>query len=688
METNYENWADEPIEKAGDDRLGRGDYATHVARTIRRQSTSDSSAVFGMVGPWGSGKTSLLNLVCSDLEKGDSAWQIARFTPWATGDTTSLVQEFYASLRQKLPDDDIKGKLLALAQIAAPVTALLPFVGSSAKGVTEAVLARLTAEKPWDETFREVSAAIAEQPWKVLVVVDDIDRLQPDELLTLLKVVRLLGRFPGVQYLLAYDRATIENGLHATGAQSSTDAAPGRYMEKIVQYPFTVPPFAREDRSELLERELSHLMTERGSFTDRDSRLRQAFQILQSGLETPRALGRFVTSLGQMFDIHDPGEVSDVDTILLTYLRLRSPEMYEAVFARRFELTVDRTRVHNDELLEALLSAGGEPGSSEITSILSLLFPKALAGRGRPFWASPYNGVASLTYIERYYQMGIPPNDVADAKVLGLLRSACEGEASELIALLEGKERATPKVAVEKVSALIERLTIPSEGARLYLIEALAQGYGKLEDDPQVLGPRSRMSFVLASVMASLGPATDSESVSRAFRTLPTLDARIYVLRDVYSEFERDPQRQIPGWVHGQIDELRTETENVIVRRLLNFDPASTENGIVMLTSFLSWSGGCEGIRKRLAELEDSKQLDLLQLAALLVPTMTRLGPDSYTKLGDDISMESILSLAPWAERSVLEGPASDVDVRDLTWGNRQAYVVGRVTDPDEVPKR
>ena len=67
----------------------------------------------------------------------------------------------------------------------------------------------LSLEKSWKQCFDELSKELQKLGISILVVVDDIDRLQADELLDLLKVVRLLGRFPGVDYLLAYDEQSL-----------------------------------------------------------------------------------------------------------------------------------------------------------------------------------------------------------------------------------------------------------------------------------------------------------------------------------------------------------------------------------------------------------------------------------------------------------------------------------------------
>jgi pantothenate kinase-related protein Tda10 len=53
---------DEPIEKASDDALGRSDLAEGIAKLIRGFSAAEG-VVIGILGPWGSGKTSLINLM-------------------------------------------------------------------------------------------------------------------------------------------------------------------------------------------------------------------------------------------------------------------------------------------------------------------------------------------------------------------------------------------------------------------------------------------------------------------------------------------------------------------------------------------------------------------------------------------------------------------------------------------------
>ena len=82
------------------------------------------------------------------------------------------------------------------------------------------------------QCFDELSKELQKLGISILVVVDDIDRLQADELLDLLKVVRLLGRFPGVDYLLAYDEQSLIEILRSPDGSGLSQARARSFMEK------------------------------------------------------------------------------------------------------------------------------------------------------------------------------------------------------------------------------------------------------------------------------------------------------------------------------------------------------------------------------------------------------------------------------------------------------------------------
>jgi predicted KAP-like P-loop ATPase len=90
-------FADTDIKSASEDRLSRAPFAKRVADLIKGIPQGADSTVIGVIGPWGGGKTSILNLIRAELSQ-DKAMGLAQFTPWAVGDSNALMVEFFATL--------------------------------------------------------------------------------------------------------------------------------------------------------------------------------------------------------------------------------------------------------------------------------------------------------------------------------------------------------------------------------------------------------------------------------------------------------------------------------------------------------------------------------------------------------------------------------------------------------------
>ena len=88
---------DLPITKFEDDTLNRGSFAQSLAKVLLQYSHSSSFSI-GLYGEWGSGKTSLLNMVLGIVEKSDKNIVILRFNPWLCSDSKQLTNQFFKQM--------------------------------------------------------------------------------------------------------------------------------------------------------------------------------------------------------------------------------------------------------------------------------------------------------------------------------------------------------------------------------------------------------------------------------------------------------------------------------------------------------------------------------------------------------------------------------------------------------------
>lgn len=453
-------WRDDPITTTEQDRFRRTPVAQRAATLIAENHCPDSSVVYGLEGPWGSGKSSVIALITEDLRGRNENWQVVAFTPWATSGTDELFSEFFAALSTVSPKAgkaDIQKLIRSYADIARPLASLIPFVGAAAGELTEIVATRL--EKPWSQAFDETASAIREMGTPVLVVVDDIDRLQAGELLDLLKVVRLLGRFPGVDFLLAYDERTLVDSLqaHSSGGGSRTRAR--LFMEKIIQYPLNIPPLLTSQVIRVLDDRLTELLGFEGVQVSPDiQRLSRLLQdTMPRQLTTPRAIERFLAQVSEQFLGQDRAEVNDVDLIVATFLRVQFPDVFARIQMHKADLTRAArpfvTSSRPDESVDwgtLVKDLDSEEDRLDAMDVLRALFPAVRGGNHTP--AQP-GRFAHRDYFDRYLAQGIPENDIPDAMVSEALEAFADGSQHQLGEIILGDDRDRARLAVSKIRA-------------------------------------------------------------------------------------------------------------------------------------------------------------------------------------------------------------------------------------------
>lgn len=456
-------WRDDPITELGQDRLNRATFAENAARLISENHSAESSVVYGLEGPWGGGKTSVIALITTSLASPpDSPWRVVPFTPWATTGTEGLLAEFFAALSTAAPQaaggKRLRDRITAYADIARPIAAVIPIVGGGIVEASRTVEEQL--RKPWNVAFAEVAAELRRVGTPILVVVDDIDRLQPVELLDLLRVVRLLGRFPGVDFLLAYDEQTLVETLQnpARGRVSTVRAR--AFMEKIVQYPLSMPPLLTGKIVKMLDTGLAEIVSVKRveSSFDKHRFGPVILTTMPSQLTTPRAIERFLAQVREQFRIHDLDEVNDVDLILATFLRVQFPDLFAQLQRWKPELTRgsmgrltfglrDVPTPNWDKLLRTVAN---KHDRKDAHVVLQALFPAvsertpARAGAGR--FAHP-------DYFDRYLAQTIPEGDIPDYVIARALAEAATGDSSGLRALITAEDDEQVTLALNKINA-------------------------------------------------------------------------------------------------------------------------------------------------------------------------------------------------------------------------------------------
>ena len=192
-----------------------------------------------MYGPWGDGKTSTLRLIEEALRAYPTVVQI-NFNPWHFSTQEALVRGFFATLGEalghKLSNQKEKigdllnkyGGLLSLASVnIAGVVSVSPGAAATSMG-------KALSTVGLDQLKGRLEGALRDARVRVVVMIDDIDRLDRDEIHAVFKLVKLSADFDYTSYVLAFDDVIVSDALGARYG-AGNPAAGRSFLEKIVQ---------------------------------------------------------------------------------------------------------------------------------------------------------------------------------------------------------------------------------------------------------------------------------------------------------------------------------------------------------------------------------------------------------------------------------------------------------------------
>lgn len=479
------NFSDNPIRRGDQDRLRRREGARSVAEDIREVDASEGYVV-GVVGPWGSGKTSILNMIREGLTS-EPPLPIIEFNPWIFSGTDELVESFFrelsAQMRLKEPRiAAIAETVDAYGDLLSPASAL-PVVGAwvdRVRGSAKALRAYQERRKGSIAERRDkLAKELAQLPRPIVVLVDDIDRLESSEIRDVFKLVRLTASFPNVVYLVAFDRARVEDALTQSGFDGRA------YLEKIVQLGVDVPVIASSSMLRVLGESLEDALDGLNAADrfDADIWPDVLMEIIRPLITNLRDVSRYsaavrakARTLGSQIEL--------VDVLGLEAIRVFRPDLFSAIVAGREGLTATSTGFgarYDDPSLKAQVDALVAAGSSEpqlVNATISRLFPAARRHIGNNHYGSDWlptwlrarrvahPDVLAL-YLEHSTNDGLQAFDAAERafEVLddqvaldALLRSFDVSRLQDIIASLEAFETEYPAAAVVPASRVLLNL--------------------------------------------------------------------------------------------------------------------------------------------------------------------------------------------------------------------------------------
>lgn len=259
------------------DTLDRKRFATQISKNILNYfETQNQSLVIGIHGAWGNGKSTLLNFIkkeieaseifrngitaiSSDTSKSSSRKKVESrklfildFNPWMFSGKEQLHRFFLNDFANKIGSRShkIRTKVRKFSNYLGVAESFLPSGGAVSKSIAD------SSELSIPELKNEINELLVKEDIHVLVMMDDIDRLIPSEIIEVFQLVKLNANFSNTLFLVSFDKGTVNKAIkrefHFDGE---------KYLEKIIQVDYGLPQVHSDDIEALFFNMLQKVLT-------------------------------------------------------------------------------------------------------------------------------------------------------------------------------------------------------------------------------------------------------------------------------------------------------------------------------------------------------------------------------------------------------------------------------------------
>lgn len=517
--------SDAPISSEIEDTLNRSNFSKKLAKAIVDWQDTKESIVIGLHGEWGSGKSSVINLVRDEIiknSKGKSDSPILlTFNPWLITRQEKLIASFFGQLAKVIKYNDasdeaqkIGDQLITYSKLFAVLSQVsfeslvrddlpiyyrigmavfsAPLLRDIFKSVGESIKAwGENKKKTLEERKLKLDRLLARYNRKIVVVIDDIDRLTREEVKQVFQLVKLNANFPNVVYILPFDKEVVSSLI---GNEPEAEI----FVEKIIQIPFDLPQVEQARIESILQDQVRRLIKDFPQKLWDEKRWGNLFYGgLRHYFKTLRSVKRFLNSLEFNINLL-PKEINPVDFIGLEAIRLFSPRLYRGIWSHK-DLFVDinssYTSGYRDskdkEILDMILSDDQSKHRKISEEVMKQLFPPIERHMGGSAYGSDFQEewlknrrVCTRERFDRYFLLALPDGEISQDEIDQIVKD------SGSIQKIEAHVRRLTKQ--KKIRNFLEKLVLFVDQIPEENIEAFVLGvYSHSDNFPKELGVMS-----------------------------------------------------------------------------------------------------------------------------------------------------------------------------------------------------
>ena len=454
--------SDKPISNPNDDALGYSDFSRNLAKSLSRGSFEEG-IVLSIYGNWGAGKSTAISFLERHINQIDDEISITYFNPWWFSGEDALLKSFFAQLQSLFTSWKSKGKKLA-KKVGAISEVLAKAPIAEVKAVDALIKKLLSTDL--NNTKKEIESLLRKEKKKIIIIIDDIDRLTGEETKQLFKIVKAVANFPYIAYVLAFDRKIVAQAI-----EKALDVSGDDYIEKIIQVPFELPAPEDYQLADLFFRKINLIFS---NVPEKEHDQTYFGNLYHDGikyfLKTPRDIVRLANALSITYP-SIAKEVNHCDFLAIETIRIFEPDIYDCI-RRQEDLFAgiesdsrygQSVREEKQNQLREIINKAKNIDTTTMQELLERLFPRVeslLGNMGYTYdslliWRKEKR-VCSPELFSIYFRFTLPINGVSVLDVKSVLESA--GDVEKLADYLRKLSTQQLPSGKSKLSVVLSRI--------------------------------------------------------------------------------------------------------------------------------------------------------------------------------------------------------------------------------------
>ena len=468
-------YSEKPIILGKEDLLGRAKVANELSREIKSYKNEDSLTI-GIVGKWGSGKTSFINMILENFEENDD-YIIIKFNPWNISSRKQLISDFFLQLSnniEKKGSNEIIGaigkSLGTLSKFFKPLGFIPPLsvlstIGDITEKASEFINEYVESEKEDLESLKDnINNKLTNLNKKIIIVIDDIDRLCDEEIREIFQLVKSIADFKNTIYILSYDREIVTKALDKTQQGKGEE-----YLEKIVQVPLVLPYISKNDLDKIFINRLNIIINIPDEEYDNSYFSEIYYNGLAENFENLRDIERYMNVFSLGINLAKE-ELNINDYIVITLIKVFEPDLYEYIknnkeyfSGTKFDEFLNKDKKEILTELERIYEKLKKLEKRKIKRLMEVVFPKLeVTTYDEGFidiWGKTRR-IATPVYFESYFRLDFPEDEIKKSEIKKFREFSTEEDLIKIFNINNKKRIRLLELLIEEIEEISDKKAI------------------------------------------------------------------------------------------------------------------------------------------------------------------------------------------------------------------------------------